>query len=60
MKKVKVYAELTKEHLHTKGQQIGLTDEPLGMFMCFTEIELELSVDDDGVVRECRALWMED
>ena len=59
MKKTTVYAEISKEYLYEKGTKLGLGGEALDMFICFTEIELAIEVDDTGVVRDVKALWME-
>ena len=58
--KTKIYAHIDKETLYTKGNDLELSGETLRMFMCFTEIELAITVNEKGEVWEVRALWMVD
>ena len=56
MIKTKVYAYITKESLYEKGLSIELADKALNMFMHFNEIELEIEVEDSGIVSKVTAV----
>jgi hypothetical protein len=56
MIKTRIFASISKENAYEKGEQIGLSGEALNMFKYFNEVELEIKIDDDGVVRKIKAI----
>jgi hypothetical protein len=56
MLKTKIYAEISRESAYEKGEQLGLKGEALRMFSFFNEVELEIEIDDDGVVTKTTAI----
>ena len=54
MIKTIIYAHIDKENLLEKGQEIGLSEGALAMFLQFTEVKLEIDVDESGLVHEVR------
>ena len=56
MIKTKIYAHISKTAAFDKGKQIGLSDEALEMFVHFNEVELEIEVEDNGIVSKITAI----
>ena len=56
MIKTKIYAYINKTSAYDKGIQIGLSDEALEMFVHFNQVELEIEVEDSGMVSRVKAV----
>lgn len=56
MVKTKIYAYINKTSAYDKGKQIGLSGEALEMFVHFNEVELEIEVEDNGIVSKIKAV----
>lgn len=56
MIKTTIYASISKESAYEKGEQIGLSGEALEMFKHFNEVELEIEVEDSGIVSKVKAV----
>ncbi len=56
MIKTTIYASISKESAYEKGKQIGLSGEALEMFKHFNEVELEIEVEDSGIVSKVKTV----
>ena len=48
--KIKVFADLSPEHMFARGKEEGLSEKAADYFRYFSEVELELTVKEDGDV----------
>jgi len=56
MIKTTIYASISKEDAYQKGKEIGLTGKALEIFEHFNEVELEIEVEDSGLVNNIHAV----
>ena len=56
MVKTNIHAYINKTSAYDKGIQLGLSDEALEMFIHFNEVELEIEVEDSGIVSKITAI----
>ncbi len=53
--KTKIHAYVDKESAYDKGVAIGLAGEALEMFVHFNEVELEIEIEESGIVSKITA-----